>query len=138
VYCFIALAFCINKCKKNCTVTFSAGIELFLKHSMHPVLYHIATVFLLLLFPLKDISVCLLDCKQIAAVAASAEDDLPEFPEKKNNGEKECQYEFVPLYHHAGIIASMSAAVIITGMHRRFTFYSDALPKVPTPPPEIN
>lgn len=105
---------------------------------MHPVLYHIAVVFLMLLFPLKDISVYLYDCKQIAVVAASAEDDLPEFPEKKNNGEKECQYEFVNLCHHAGIIASMSTATIITGMHRRFTFYSDALSEVPTPPPEIS
>jgi hypothetical protein len=105
---------------------------------MHPVLYHIATVFLLFLFPLKDISVCLFDCKQIAAVAASAEDDLPKCPEEKNNGERECQYEFVNLYLHAGIIASMSAAAIITGMHKRFTFYSDALHEVPTPPPEIN
>jgi len=114
----------------------SAGIELFLKHLMHPVLYHIATVFLL--FPLKDISVYLYDCKQIAAVAASAEEDLSELPEKKNNGEKECQYEFVSLYHRAGIIASMSAAALITKMQRQFTFYSDALPEVPTPPPEIN
>ena len=105
---------------------------------MHPVLYHIATVFLFLLFPLKDISAYLFDCKQIAIVAASAEDDLPEFPEKKNNAEKEFQYEFVPLYHRAGIIASMSAAAIITGMQRWFTFHSDAFPKVPTPPPEIS
>ncbi len=105
---------------------------------MHPVLYHIAASFLLLLFCLKDVAVCMQDYKHIVAVTASAEDDLPELPGKKNNAEKEFQYEFVPLYHRAGIIASAPAAAIITGMHRRFAFHPDALPAVPTPPPEIS
>lgn len=105
---------------------------------MHSVLYHIATVFLLLLFSLKDVSVFLQDHKQMVMVTTSAEDEQPEPPGKKNNGEKDLQYEFVPLYHRAGIVASMSKEAMITRMHRRFVFSSDALSAVPTPPPEIS
>lgn len=104
---------------------------------MRPVSHHIAVAFLLLLFCLKDVAICLQDCRQIAVVTACAEDDLSEFP-KKNNGEKEFQYEFLPLYHHAGVIASLPAAVIKTGMYRRSIFHPDALSAVPTPPPEIS
>ena len=104
---------------------------------MHPLLYHIATVFLLLLFPLKDVSVFLQDYKQIAVLSVPAEDEQPGPPEQKNNEEKDFQYEFVPLYHRAGILAMPTAAIIIR-MHRRFAYHSAALSAVPTPPPEIN